>query len=176
MGNRGGRLHDPAHKTLTGRQWASRRWIICVLDFKNRQREVMGHSYTELFFLDEATALAAGHRPCYECRRPDANAFAASWAKAFNLTRRPSADEIDLILHQERLSAPISDVDPATLPVGAMIAVNDEAYLRVADGFRRWSFDGYGAPQSSVPDGAVLLTPPSTLAVLNAGYAPSTGW
>ncbi len=69
MGNRGGRFHDPETRTLTTRRWASRQWIICVLDFKHRHREVMGHGYTELFFLDEVTALAAGHRPCFECRR-----------------------------------------------------------------------------------------------------------
>ncbi|MGF1545421.1 MAG: hypothetical protein ACFB00_13165 [Parvularculaceae bacterium] len=82
MGNRGGRLHDPKTKRLTRRRWASKRWISCVLDFKGRHREVMGPGYTELFFLDEATALAAGHRPCFESRRADAIAFAAAWALA----------------------------------------------------------------------------------------------
>ncbi|MEL6871445.1 MAG: hypothetical protein AAFO62_01345, partial [Pseudomonadota bacterium] len=71
MGNRGGRIHTP-DKTLSRRRWASRHWICCVLEFRGRHREVMApRSYTELFFLDEATAFAAGHRPCFECRRAD---------------------------------------------------------------------------------------------------------
>src|SRR5665647_3614641 len=76
MGNRGGRFHSDERR-LTARRWASRQWICCVLDFKGRQRDVWGRYYTELFFLDEVTALAAGHRPCFECRRKDAQAFAA---------------------------------------------------------------------------------------------------
>ena len=79
MGNRGGRLHV-AQRKLGARRWSSRQWICCVLDFKNRHRKVWGDSYTELFFLDEVTALAAGHRPCFECRRKDAETFAALFA------------------------------------------------------------------------------------------------
>ena len=71
FGNRGGRFHTD-DRTLTRRRWVSRTWICCVLEFKNRHRDVWGRSYTELFFLDEVTALAAGHRPCFECRRRDA--------------------------------------------------------------------------------------------------------
>ena len=74
MGNRGGRLHTPEQRVV--RSWVSRRWITCRLTFRDRRRHVMGDSYTELFFMDEATALAAGHRPCFECRRADAKAFA----------------------------------------------------------------------------------------------------
>ncbi len=79
MGNRGGRIHTDG-QTLTSRRWASRQWICCVLDFKERQRDVWGRYYTELFFLDEPTALAAGHRPCFECRRKEAEHFAALFA------------------------------------------------------------------------------------------------
>ena len=75
MGNRGGKIHT-ADRKLTGRRWSSRQWICCVLDFKNRQRNVWGRFYTELFFLDEVTAFGAGHRPCFECRRKDADSFA----------------------------------------------------------------------------------------------------
>ena len=88
MGNRGGRIHlaaDPETgegPRLGRRRWASRQWICCVLAFKGRRRQVMGPGYTELFFLDEATALAAGHRPCFECRRAEALAFAEAWADA----------------------------------------------------------------------------------------------
>ena len=75
MGNRGGRLHG-ADRTLSSRRWASKQWICCRLDFNNRRRTVWGNSYTELFFLDEVTAFAAGHRPCFECRRQEAESFA----------------------------------------------------------------------------------------------------
>src|ERR1700729_3026214 len=102
FGNRGGRFHTDT-RTLTRRRWASRQWICCVLDFKNRQRDVWGRYYTELFFLDEVTALAAGHRPCFECRRKDAEAFAGAWQQAFKLPQRPRADVMDLVLHAERL-------------------------------------------------------------------------
>ena len=88
MGNRGGRFHTDA-RTLTARRWASRQWICCVLDFKRRQRDVWGRYYTELFFLDEPTALAAGHRPCFECRRKEAQVFAARWQQASGFPRRP---------------------------------------------------------------------------------------
>ena len=79
MGNRGGRIHDE-HRSLGARRWTSRRWICCELAFKGWWRPVMGRGYTELFFLDEVTALAAGHRPCFECRRAEAKAFAAAFS------------------------------------------------------------------------------------------------
>jgi hypothetical protein len=81
MGNRGGRFHTET-RTLTARRWAARQWICCELAFKGRHREVWGRFYTELFFLDEPTALAAGHRPCFECRRQDAEGFAEHWRTA----------------------------------------------------------------------------------------------
>ena len=96
MGNRGGRFHTD-DKKLTSRRWVSRQWICCVLDFHGRHRDVWGHSYTELFFLDEVTALAAGHRPCFECRRKDAQVFAALFPGG------PRAADMDRILHAERL-------------------------------------------------------------------------
>src|SRR5688572_8436312 len=102
MGNRGGRIHTN-EQTLTSRRWASRQWICCVLDFKGRQRDVWGRYYTELFFLDEPTALAAGHRPCFECRRKDAIAFAECWQRAANLEASPLAPEMDKVLHAQRL-------------------------------------------------------------------------
>jgi hypothetical protein len=87
MGNRDGRFHTDA-KTLTARRWASPQWICCVLNFKGRRREIWGSSYTELFFLDEPTAFAAGHRPCFECRRKDAQAFAKNGAKCTSIASR----------------------------------------------------------------------------------------
>src|SRR5438034_9390541 len=103
MGNRGGRIHRN-DRTLGTRRWASRAWICCVTRFKGRHRTVWGHGYTELFFLDEPTALAAGHRPCFECRRRDALAFAEHWRQAFRLRARPSAGDMDERLHAERLN------------------------------------------------------------------------
>src|SRR5215510_5847359 len=103
MGNRGGAFHLP-DKTLAPRRWATRQWIACVLEFKGRHREVMQpNRYTELFFLDEATALAAGHRPCFECRRADAERFADLWAKIQNGDERARAPAMDEVLHAERV-------------------------------------------------------------------------
>jgi hypothetical protein len=96
MGNRGGRLHDCQHK-LGARRWTSKQWICCRLDFNDRHRKVWGDSYSELFFLDEVAALAAGHRPCFECRRKVAQVFAALFLGG------PRAADMDRILHGERL-------------------------------------------------------------------------
>ncbi|MEL7490362.1 MAG: hypothetical protein AAGJ73_06560 [Pseudomonadota bacterium] len=174
MGNRGGRLHDSETKTLLNRRWASKQWITCKTSFKGRRRTVMGAGYTELFFLDEATALAAGHRPCFECRRDAANAFADAWATAKELGARPKAAEIDAVLHQERLDARTKRTWPidATPPAGAVIAVGDTAYLLVTGaGYKKWRPDGYGPEiKSPRPAHARLLTPPSTVAALRAGY------
>src|SRR3981081_2261862 len=122
-GNRG-IIHDPATKTLT-RRWASQAWLTCVCEFRGRRREVMGgRSWTELFFLDEATALAAGHRPCFFCRRPQALAFRAAWAEG-NAGERPKAHEMDTILHEERKRPGVQALTAAIegLPDGAMLAV-----------------------------------------------------
>src|SRR6186713_2001509 len=102
FGNRGGKFHRD-DKTLGSKRFASRQWICCVLQFKNRRRDVWGRYYTELFFLDEVTALAAGHRPCFECRRAEAVAFAAAFAKEQGLSSPLRAPEMDRILHAERL-------------------------------------------------------------------------
>ena len=102
IGNRG-IIHDPATKTLLGRRWTTKAWLVCVLDYKGRHREVMGgRSWTELFFLDEAVALAAGHRPCFFCRRAAAEAFRTAWGKAKG-GKAPLAPEMDAVLHEERL-------------------------------------------------------------------------
>ena len=101
-GNRG-IIHDPATKTLLNKRWSSPAWLICVCEFRGRRREVMGtRSWTELFFLDEATALAAGHRPCFYCRRDDANRFRAAWEQG-NGVADVRLRDIDAVLHRERL-------------------------------------------------------------------------
>ena len=96
FGNRGGRFHRD-DRTLGTRRWVSRCWICCRLEFKGRHRNVWGKSYTELFFLDEPTALAAGHRPCFECRRAVAKAFAAAFARGHGSGVVPRAPEIDRV-------------------------------------------------------------------------------
>ncbi|MET0192678.1 MAG: hypothetical protein ABW200_04810, partial [Hyphomicrobiaceae bacterium] len=98
MGNRGGCFHRP-DQTLKARRWATRQWIACLLDFKGRRRQLMQpNRYTELFFLDEATALAAGHRPCFECRRASATCFAELWSKVQRLPKPSRATDMDTIL------------------------------------------------------------------------------
>ncbi len=169
MGNRGGRLHD-ASRRLGTRRWASKQWICCVLCFKDRQRTVWGDSYTELFFLDEVTALAAGHRPCFECRRKDAQAFASVFPNA------DMAPEMDTILHRERLDGRAkrshrADVD--RLPDGAMIARDGEAFAVRGKSLWHWTPAGYDKvlPRQDGIE-ADVLTPPSIVAVLKRGYAP----
>ena len=114
-GNRG-IIHDPATKTLT-RRWASRAWLTCLCEFRGRWREVMGgRSWTELFFLDEATAFAAGHRPCFFCRRDDANRFRVAWQDG-NRATNALAREIDAVLHLERLSSGKKRLHSLSMPL-----------------------------------------------------------
>ena len=173
-GNRG-IIHDPATKTLT-RRWAGRAWITCVCEFKGRRREVMGgRSWTELFFLDEATAFAAGHRPCFFCRRGDALRFRAAW-EAGNDVTRVRAREIDAVLHRERLEGRKKRLHALTSPIeelpdGAMVQDRAESYLILRGRALAWSPAGY-REGSSVLQGAMLLTPPSTVRALSAGYRP----
>jgi hypothetical protein len=164
FGNRGGCLHD-GEKRLGRRRWASRAWICCVLEFKGRRRALMQpNRYTELFFLDEATAFAAGHRPCFECRRADALRF----RDAFGARR---ADEMDRPLHGERLG-PKPEVAISELPEGAMVARDGAAWLVWRGALRRWSFTGYR--EARPLDGrATLLTPRSTVAAFRRGYRPA---
>jgi hypothetical protein len=175
MGNRGGRFHTDA-RTLTARRWASRQWICCVLDFKGRQRDVWGRFYTELFFLDEPTALAAGHRPCFECRRKEAQAFAAMWQQARGLPAPPKAGEMDDVLHGERLQGRAKrlhrgDID--ALPDGAFIALEEGAFALRGDWLLLWTPQGYDGRRPRPRGIAVdVLTPPAILAILSAGYQP----
>lgn len=174
-GNRG-IIHDPATKTLLNRRWTSKAWLVCLCDFKGRHREVMGgRSWTELFFLDEAVALAAGHRPCFFCRRDAALSFSAAWADGKGI-EVPTASEMDSVLHGERIerghkkihafAGPVSE-----LPDGAFVVSAGEAFAVVGGLAFRWTASGYlDSMELSRADG--LLTPPSTLQVLRAGYRP----
>ena len=173
-GNRG-IIHDPATRTLT-RRWASRAWLTCVCEFKGQRREVMGgRSWTELFFLDEATALSAGHRPCFFCRRDDANRFRAAWQEG-NGVRGVLARDIDTVLHGERLSGRKKRLHALTMPLeqlpgGAMVQEGADSFLIVQGRALAWSPAGYREAQRAIKD-AMLLTPPSTLRALLAGYRP----
>ncbi len=176
MGNRGV-LHDE-HKRLGRRRWVLKAWLICRLAFKGRQREVMTpRRYTELFFLDEAAAIAAGHRPCYECRREAFRLWQDAWWDGTHAEIRPRAPEIDACLHAER-------VEPRTrrqlgwtsaletLPAGAFVAIDGSAYLVQTDGLRRWSWRGYGKMIARTQGAVSVLTPRSSTAALRAGYRP----
>ena len=174
-GNRG-ILHDPATRTLLRRRWTGKAWIACSCAYKGLRRRVMGgRSWTELFFLDEAVALSAGHRPCFFCRRPAAEAFRAAWGRGHGMDP-PSAPEMDAVLHRQRLRNRIQRRHPlpgpiGDLPEGAMIAVGSDAFVVVAGRCFRWTEAGY-APPVSPPPMAELLTPPASLKALLAGYRP----
>lgn len=174
-GNRG-IIHDPETKTLLTKRWSNPAWIICLCEFRGRRRDVMAtRSWTELFFLDEATALAAGHRPCFYCRRDDANRFRAAWQRG-NGGATVRAPEIDAALHRERLDGRSKRLhalnEPiAALPDGAMIAVGETGYLMAHGRPWLWSSAGYRAAKALIQE-AQLLTPPSTLNALRAGYRP----
>ena len=171
MGNRGGRIHTDG-QTLTSRRWASRQWICCVLDFKERQRDVWGRYYTELFFLDEPTALAAGHRPCFECRRKEAEHFAKLFA---GKGRRRSAPAMDKVLHAERLDGKgkrLHRVPFSELPDGAFVSIDGEPYALRGKRLLRWTAKRYDRSIGRRRGIADVLTPPSILRVLSRGYQP----
>jgi hypothetical protein len=174
-GNRG-IIHDPATKTLLNKRWSSPAWLTCVCEFRGRRRKVMGgRSWTELFFLDEATAFAAGHRPCFYCRRDDANRFRAAWERGNGITHI-KAPEIDAVLHRERLAARKKRLHALPMPLGrlpdgAMVQQGAESYLIAQGRALQWSPAGYRKASNAI-DGAMLLTPPSSLRALGAGYKP----
>jgi hypothetical protein len=174
-GNRG-IIHDPATKTLLRKRWSSPAWLTCVCEFRGRRRKVMGgRSWTELFFLDEATALAAGHRPCFYCRRDEANRFRAAW-EIGNRVVSVLARDIDTVLHQERLDHgkkrlhPLP-MRPEQLPDGAMVQQGGQHYLIAQGRALLWSPAGYEKTTTAI-ENAMLFTPPSTVRALLAGYRP----
>jgi hypothetical protein len=175
-GNRG-IIHDPSTKTLLNRRWTTKAWLVCTCDYKGRRRVVMGsRSWTELFFLDEAVALAAGHRPCFYCRRRAAEQFRESWTAAKG-GPRPSAKAIDAVLHRERIERGRKRIHPipgplTALPDGAMVVIAGSAFTIRSGKAYRWMTEGYAQPERAEhADG--LLTPPSTLLALGAGYRPA---
>ncbi|MCU0884017.1 MAG: hypothetical protein MUC44_03565 [Beijerinckiaceae bacterium] len=182
MGNRGGRFHDPETRTVPARPWASRQWIICVTTFKDRRRQVWQQGYTELFFCDEVTALAAGHRPCMECRRADALAFRRAAVQGGGHGGGPGASAplppcpaLDAELDRERRTGRMQRLHRApfaALPDGAMVRLGGQAHAVRQGQLLAWSHQGYGE-RWALPGGeAEVLTPPTALAALKAGYAP----
>ena len=173
-GNRG-IIHDPTTRTLLRRRWASKAWLVCACEYQGRRREVMARrSWTELFFLDEAVALAAGHRPCFVCRREAAFAFRLAWAATGK--ESPSASAMDAVLHRERMehgrkrihAMPVRRSD---LPDGAVVTASGSAYTIAGGQAFRWTEHGYEPPRK-IRHADGLLTPPSTLRALRAGYRP----
>ena len=170
-GNRGC-LHDENGRIR--RRFQVKRWIACRLEFKGRRRSPLMQPgrYTELFFLDEATALAAGHRPCAECRRVDYDRFAAWWRDRHGDV---GADAIDERLHSERVD-PVSgghrlhDAAPEELPDGAFV-LHDGVPRLVLGGLRwAWSNAGYLSPMARPRGTATVVTPPSLVALLRDGW------
>lgn len=176
MGNRG-ILHDDERQIGKSR-WKHKAWIACTLQFKGCRRKLMASGrYTELFFLDEATSLAAGHRPCAECRRADFNAFRAAWAAANGCDDRPRAVEMDTALHSARVDrrsrAQIRHERSATdLPAGIFVMVDAEPWLVWRGRLWRWTFGGYDATAPIPPGVVTVITPAPTVAAIAAGYLP----
>jgi hypothetical protein len=173
LGNRGGRFHRD-DQTLGRRRWASRQWICCVLRFKGRRHPVWRDRYTALFFLDEPTAFAAGHRPCFECRRADATAFARTWAQAKG-GDVPRAPAMDVVLQSERLDGREKRTHDRAfddLPDGTFVTLNDVAHAVRRSQLLRWSDSGYTEKIARPRGVATVVTPPSMIGVLSAGYRP----
>jgi len=182
MGNRG-ILHDE-NGVLGSARWRHLNWVACTLSFKGRKRTIMepGH-YTELFFCDEAVALAAGHRPCAECRRGDFRRFMSSWREAHGvpLIDPLKAPDVDRKLHAARVRRDKSQITfeltLGAVPEGAFIELPNErgkAWLVWGDQIRLWSHEGYGEARQIDPELTVnVLTPEPTVRVLAAGYKPT---
>ena len=170
-GNRG-RLHDERGEIR--RQWQLRRWISCRLEFRGRYRAggpMAPGRYTGLFFLDEATAFAAGHRPCAECRNADYRGF-------LDLTGASGANALDERLHEERLGGGVAGRRLhkrrlEELPDGAFVLLDGAPCVVLGDALARWSAGGYPERRARPRGRTVVITPPTTLAVLEAGWEGS---
>lgn len=184
-GNRG-IIHDPATKTLLRKRWTTNAWIICTCEYKGVRREPMGRNgrngragWTELFFLDEVTALAAGHRPCFTCRREAAKEFTACFAGGNDLSSI-TAPEIDRRLHGERRASSgvvhrLTPEEAWKLPDGTMVEQAGLPMTVLGEWLVPWFHEGYGRivdRRGTEQGDTFLLTPPSTVAAIRAGYRP----
>jgi len=181
-GNRG-ILHDDSGQ-LTNRRWTTQSWITCLLEFKGRKRTILSpHTWTELFFLDEATALAAGHRPCGECRRDDFTRFIGLWrsANAPFYGSGLSLHDIDRIMHRDRVNPRTRqkityDDNLDNLPIGTFITFrgDNRAFLVLDTVLAQWSPGSYTTRLARAHGIIVtILTPRSTVRTLAAGYQPA---
>ena len=183
MGNRG-ILHDESG-SLTKKRWTHQAWVTCRLEFKGRTSPINApHSYTQLFFVDEATALAAGHRPCAECRREDFQRFREAWLRGnpdAGLDPSSTIKSIDRVIHSQRVSR---DLGKKTwkarlhqLPDGVFLvlaAQPETAYLKWKGSLYTWNPEGYGPPVPIPEDQEVtVLTPQSIAAAISAGFVPT---
>ena len=183
MGNRGV-LHDEKRHIV--KRWAHRNWILCKLAFKGRHRPIMSpNRYTELFFLDEATGLAAGHRPCAECQRAGYGEFkrhflAANRPRMAQQGKKIPSQQIDALLHRDRLigrgryaKQNRYQAELATLPNGVFVLDGDVARLIWAGKLYRWSPEGYTDPHPLECGLTTVLTPRATVDTIRAGYRVS---
>lgn len=185
-GNRGV-IHDPETKTLLKKRWTLHAWILCTLHLGNRRREPMGRNsragtagWTELFFLDEVTGLAAGHRPCFFCRREQAKDFVSRFGQAFQIDS-PRAPMVDKRLHRERMASggqprAVDAQELHSLPDGAMIDDGGKIYALRNGQALEWSFAGYAAPiglNRFAGRHLRSVTPPTTIQILRHGFAPA---
>jgi hypothetical protein len=168
MGNRGVLHRDDG---VIVRDWQVRRWIACRLEFKGRHRALLQpRRWTELFFLDEATAIAAGHRPCAECRRADYVRWQRAWEAAG--LGASSADAMDAVLHPDRLARTLR-APGGELPDGTIVEHDGAPFLVHGGALRAWGFGGYGTPIEPPAGDLRVITPAASVAVLRAGYAPA---
>ena len=173
FGNKGC-LHDVAGRIVRGHQ--VKRWITCVCAFRGRRRELLQPGrYTELFFHDEATAYAAGHRPCAECRYAEWRQFSELWAQLFGAAK---ADALDKVLHAARLDGAarrLRRVEAGEVPDGAMIVRAGAPVLRTRGAWWAWSFEGYTQTDPPVSGAVDLLTPWPLVQMMHAGLPVQIG-
>ena len=177
LGNRG-ILHDGKKEIVA--QWRTKAWITCQLAWKGRKRTIMSPgSYTELFFLDEATAFSAGHRPCAECRRERFKEFKSSWIAANSeviASPDPPISTIDSIIHAERMlrggKKVTYEAELGALPDGTMVEVDGTAHLIWQKLLLKWSFAGYTEVEELLPRRVQVLTPASIVRILSGGFRP----
>lgn len=171
MGNRGCLHNDKQQIT---KSFKNKNWIICVLNFKDRKRQLMSKGcYTELFFWDEATALSAGHRPCAECQRGRFNIFKGLW-KSANNQLDATTGKMDEFLHFERESTENSYLKFNELPDGAMFEYDGKPFLVYKNQMCEWTFSGYLSPIEPLSNISFrVLTPFSIIKTIQAGYAPT---